>query len=357
MRRLLRVGTSVAGGLLVLVAILAVLFAQVPILGGWRAYSVLSGSMEPAVPTGSLIITKHVDSLEDVREGQIITFAQPGYENQFITHRVVGNDGLGVQTKGDANPVVDDWNVAYGRIVGVYQFHMPGVGYVSAFLKTPWGVGLFIVIPVLVIVVAEMRAIIDVLVEQKVKRILRVWRKRRKSSQYLARHLDAAGRREESYGYWRPGVVMLALLSLAALGSVVRPAWALFTSPKVGYVLGTMKASLVTPTPTPTPVVTPSPTPTLTPTPTPTPIVDECGELHVSENFSNRETGAGSENRNKLSIHRKCEIVNETHVDVENTVEIEANTGGNSQVGNTSGGSSTSGDVKIDIDFSVKTGQ
>src|SRR6185369_14539305 len=75
--------------------------------GGFRAYSVLTGSMEPVIKTGSLIFTQAPTSTDQIRKNEVITFEEPGYDNQYITHRVSqvinSNPGVVFRTKGDAN--------------------------------------------------------------------------------------------------------------------------------------------------------------------------------------------------------------------------------------------------------------
>lgn len=79
---------------------------------GYRTLCVLSGSMSPGMPTGSMVIVQPVPS-EALRVGDVITFQPPEPHGMVITHRVVeiveaGSEPV-VRTKGDANEVADPW--------------------------------------------------------------------------------------------------------------------------------------------------------------------------------------------------------------------------------------------------------
>ncbi len=81
------------------VAVLGVFF------GGWQASPVLSGSMDPGIPTGGVVITKMVP-VADVQVGDIIMFRDPEQSDLQVVHRVVERretpDGPLFRTKGDA---------------------------------------------------------------------------------------------------------------------------------------------------------------------------------------------------------------------------------------------------------------
>ena len=55
---------------------------------GWKALSVATGSMTPAVPQGSLVIIHHVDP-HTLRVGDVVTYIDPYNTKETITHRVV----------------------------------------------------------------------------------------------------------------------------------------------------------------------------------------------------------------------------------------------------------------------------
>lgn len=80
----------------------------VALLAGFRVHWVTSGSMEPLVRSGSLIVTRQVP-IEDIKVGDVITVSRP-YADGKITHRVVSieqGDPIVFVLKGDANATQD----------------------------------------------------------------------------------------------------------------------------------------------------------------------------------------------------------------------------------------------------------
>ena len=97
---------------------------------GYEVYNVVSGSMEPAIPVGSVIYVETLRA-EDVAEGDVIAFHGG---NSVIAHRVVKNrvgEGEFI-TKGDANAENDMNPVGYQELIGRVCLHYPLVG---AFLE------------------------------------------------------------------------------------------------------------------------------------------------------------------------------------------------------------------------------
>ena len=114
---------SVIGTLMLLVVIAAALPLTVPNFMGYEIYNVVSGSMEPTIPVGSIIYVKEIDPV-DVQSGNIVAF-QAG--DSVIMHRVVDNklvEGT-FTTKGDANNGEDMNDVPYEDLIGIVVKHIP----------------------------------------------------------------------------------------------------------------------------------------------------------------------------------------------------------------------------------------
>lgn len=116
----------ILGILFLLVVIATALPLTIPKLLGYQIFHVESGSMEPALPVGSVIYVKQV-SPEEVAEGDIITFRR---EEATVTHRVVENHLVEGEfiTKGDANEEADMQAVPYASLVGRVTKHFPVLG-------------------------------------------------------------------------------------------------------------------------------------------------------------------------------------------------------------------------------------
>lgn len=111
-----------------------------PRTGRYRTLTVLSGSMAPAIPTGSLVVVTPVDPA-DVRVGQVITYQAPT-DGRVVTHRVArvleGGRQPVVVTKGDANDTADPWAARLtSSPVWTVRFSVPGVGRAIVWLRSP----------------------------------------------------------------------------------------------------------------------------------------------------------------------------------------------------------------------------
>jgi len=137
---------------------------------GWRVDTVFSGSMEPELKVGGVVLTRPVDA-EEIKTGDIITFHSPLSE-QLTSHRVIAAEGgssFHFQTKGDANEDADPFILPAENVVGKVCFHIPYLGYVAQFVKTPLGFLLTLCLPGLIIVVMELRNIWRVLTEEEIE--------------------------------------------------------------------------------------------------------------------------------------------------------------------------------------------
>jgi signal peptidase len=128
----------------------ALLFLSVgPMLLPFQTFSVLSGSMQPTIPTGSVVVVTRV-AAGDVKVGDVITFQPPGRTN-FVTHRVQTLDdssGLPVvTTKGDANAAADPWKLTLRGSGWRYWFTIPFAGYVLAAAQSSLGRLALILLP------------------------------------------------------------------------------------------------------------------------------------------------------------------------------------------------------------------
>lgn len=138
-RKIWNVFTTILVALAVLLAVLLVGTRLI----GLRAFTVLSGSMEPTYPTGSLLYVKEVP-VEEIDAGTVITFMLD--EDTIATHRVVEvvpdeEDASVVRfrTKGDANEAEDANLVHCNNVIGTPVFHIPQLGYFAAYVQTPAG--------------------------------------------------------------------------------------------------------------------------------------------------------------------------------------------------------------------------
>lgn len=126
----------------VYICIAAYLLIAAPLILGYHPVVVLSGSMEPAFPVGSIIYYKETPC-DKIQAGQIITF-HAGDGGSLVTHRVVENRQLSGEfiTKGDANNTEDPNPVAYQDVAGrAAERAIPFAGYFVTYGKHPLAIG------------------------------------------------------------------------------------------------------------------------------------------------------------------------------------------------------------------------
>lgn len=137
-----------AVALLVGAAVLTAVLAVPGVVGADGSYVVLSGSMEPELSPGDVVVVRSVPP-ERIQEGDAITFRDE--EGDRITHRVVEKrtteDGVVYRTKGDANDYPDPELVSHSQVLGSVWFHVPAVGRFFYFVQRPLVQGLLIVVP------------------------------------------------------------------------------------------------------------------------------------------------------------------------------------------------------------------
>jgi signal peptidase len=144
------------------VVVLVLILSAFPIAGNFKILTVLSGSMEPKIHTGSVVF---VNPEKDYKIGDIITFGPYSKTKPPTTHRifdikVVSGEPVYI-TRGDANESPDTREIAKKDVVGKVLFSVPYFGYVISFIKKPFGFVLLIIVPAILILFDEIRKIIN----------------------------------------------------------------------------------------------------------------------------------------------------------------------------------------------------
>ena len=151
--------------LLVVVIVPFVIYTVPQVVGAEHSYTVLSGSMAPAISTGDVVIVNEV-SPTAVEEGDVITYQdgeraaiRDGTSVNIVTHRVIdvapSEDGPMFKTKGDANEDPDQGRVQASRVIGRVMFTIPYIGHIVAFASTRLGFMALVGLPVGLLIVGE----------------------------------------------------------------------------------------------------------------------------------------------------------------------------------------------------------
>jgi len=158
--------------LLAILISLALLFigSMIPIPGNYKMMTVLSGSMEPIIKTGSIVVSK---SFDNYKIGEIITFESNEGGKIPTTHRIVEmevQEGDPIYTtQGDANNAPDREDVRNKQIIGRVVLNIPFLGYAVNFVKKPIGFLLIIIIPAGIIILDEVKKIFKEVKKEKSK--------------------------------------------------------------------------------------------------------------------------------------------------------------------------------------------
>jgi signal peptidase len=108
----------------------------------YNAYTIVSGSMRPGIPVGSVAVVRPADAAS-LKPGDIISFHRPDVPNEIVTHRILrietSKSGRFFVTKGDANSLPDPWRVPASGVGQRYAFDIPYLGYGVTALQIPIG--------------------------------------------------------------------------------------------------------------------------------------------------------------------------------------------------------------------------
>lgn len=125
----------------VLVAVAGLVFlALAPRLVGFQGHVVVSGSMEPRLSPGDVVLTRPVLP-QDLQPGQVLLFPDPEGADRLVLHRLVSFDERGdLVTRGDANQSNDTTHVPARSVIGQAQLSVPYVGLPAYWRLTgQWG--------------------------------------------------------------------------------------------------------------------------------------------------------------------------------------------------------------------------
>ena len=153
-----RVAGGVGWAIVVAGAILGLLVAG-PLVVGDNPHTDLSGSMEPTISPGDVVINEEIEPWE-AKVGDIVTFHDPQDPAKLLTHRVVSTKDTGSHiwfvTQGDANNTQEHWRVAATGQIGRLLYTVPWVGHLAVLARSKLGWALLIGLPLLLIMIEEL---------------------------------------------------------------------------------------------------------------------------------------------------------------------------------------------------------
>lgn len=120
----------------------------------FKSFLVQSGSMEPAIMTGDIIIVK---SFPKYVLNDVVTFTDNA--GRVVTHRILEENASSFTTKGDANRTEDKDEINQGQIIGKVVFTIPKLGYAIGFSRTLPGIIILVMIPASLIIYEQAKVI------------------------------------------------------------------------------------------------------------------------------------------------------------------------------------------------------
>jgi len=135
------------------IAIVLLIFSALSFSGVVKARIVLTGSMEPAISTGDIIVTTPITRKEP-QVGDVIAYQAKRFNGENVavfSHRIISGDiQSGFVVKGDANKSPDNQKPAAPDILGVVIFVIPFLGNIltpkALFLLVPCIFGLWLIL-------------------------------------------------------------------------------------------------------------------------------------------------------------------------------------------------------------------
>lgn len=155
-------------------AVLTLITFKTPLLFNFKSFIVLTGSMQPLIPAGSIVYTQKVNNLSI---GDIISYEKVGVT---ITHRIFDikrdNSKIVYLTKGDANNTLDSESITADKVIGKAQFHFPYVGKLLISIRTLNGFLAFIIFPSIIFIGLELWNIKEELEKDIEQRVMKKYK-------------------------------------------------------------------------------------------------------------------------------------------------------------------------------------
>jgi signal peptidase len=111
------------------------IWTVLPFAVGWSPSVVLTGSMEPSIAPGDIVVTAPIEP-DALKLGYVIRFKDPSHSHPYLLHRIIeiNPDGT-LKTKGDANQSADSTPVPRENVTGVARLRVPVIGLPAVWLR------------------------------------------------------------------------------------------------------------------------------------------------------------------------------------------------------------------------------
>ena len=123
---------------------------DLPTINGYAYLEVISGSMEPKIRIGDIVIIDTKVNSYKVKD--IVTFRDTN--GSFVTHRIIEIKDNEIITQGDANNTIDD-AITKDQIVGRYVYQINGLGALMKSFRSPLTLVMILIIGVITCVLVS----------------------------------------------------------------------------------------------------------------------------------------------------------------------------------------------------------
>ena len=141
---IVRLGTLALDAVLIALAVTSIagaVVARVLPMTGHELVVVVGGSMEPAIPVGSLVVLENVP-IGELRSGDVVSI-RAAADRSVVTHRIVRilerGTAVWLELRGDANAQPDPVLVPATAVLGRSILIEPGLGRTLSTFATPSG--------------------------------------------------------------------------------------------------------------------------------------------------------------------------------------------------------------------------
>ena len=136
----------------------------------FSAYTIVSPSMVPSINVLDVVVTMRVNSPEDLKKGDIVTFNSTDYRYSGVrvTHRIYDIEKTSYAeylftTKGDNNNTPDSSRISFNEIYGRVLFRIPKIGYIQYYLSSILGWVAIIIVPAVMIIIYDIYKLVKTL--------------------------------------------------------------------------------------------------------------------------------------------------------------------------------------------------
>lgn len=167
--RVLSIALIVIEVLIIIFLVVSKVQGDTPTLFGYQMYFIRTGSMEPYLEPGDVIISKKYDGRELMsgENGDVVTYrGSIGNRAELITHRVIEVDGDEIITQGDANNIADS-PITKNEIEAVMVYKTVVIDKIYKVISTTWGFWLLIFMPIAILIISEIVSLAKELKKEK----------------------------------------------------------------------------------------------------------------------------------------------------------------------------------------------